>query len=45
MPPEVGARNCVKCGDCEEKCPQHLPIQNLLSKTIFLLERASARYD
>jgi predicted aldo/keto reductase-like oxidoreductase len=27
---EQWANNCTSCGRCEELCPQHLPIRNLL---------------
>lgn len=29
-PEKERASNCQKCGVCEEKCPQHLPIRELL---------------
>lgn len=27
---EQWAKNCTRCGHCEELCPQHLPIRDLL---------------
>ncbi len=30
MPENERAANCAKCGECEEKCPQHLPIKEKL---------------
>ena len=38
VPPEKGAKRCAKCGQCEEQCPQQLPIRNLLAKASFLFE-------
>ena len=32
------AKDCIKCGQCEEACPQHLPIRKYL-------EDISARFD
>ncbi|MCS7202651.1 MAG: aldo/keto reductase [Dictyoglomus sp.] len=32
MNPEERAENCKKCGECEPKCPQSLPIRDLLEK-------------
>jgi predicted aldo/keto reductase-like oxidoreductase len=26
IPPDQNAANCVECGECEEKCPQHIEI-------------------
>lgn len=38
VPPEKGVKNCAKCGECEEKCPQQLPISKLLEETNFIFE-------
>lgn len=32
------AENCIQCGQCEDICPQHLPIVNLL-------QEASSKFD
>lgn len=37
--PENGAKKCAKCGSCEELCPQHLPISNLLREAVWVFER------
>ena len=34
VPPEKWATACIKCGECEGKCPQQLPIRNLLEKAV-----------
>ncbi|MBS7656522.1 aldo/keto reductase [Candidatus Bathyarchaeota archaeon] len=36
---EKGVKNCKKCGRCEELCPQHLPIRNLLARAEWTFER------
>ena len=35
---ENGAKNCKRCGKCEELCPQHLPIQNLIGGATWIFE-------
>jgi len=37
--PEKGAKQCAKCGECEERCPQELPIRNLVSRASRIFER------
>jgi predicted aldo/keto reductase-like oxidoreductase len=33
-----GARNCVQCGECEEKCPYHLPIHEMIEENAAFYE-------
>jgi predicted aldo/keto reductase-like oxidoreductase len=35
---ENRAKKCVRCGRCEEICPQKLPIRELLAEAAFVLE-------
>lgn len=37
-----GALECTKCGECEEKCPYHLPIRELLEQNIALFKSKAA---
>jgi len=37
-PPENGAKKCVQCGQCEELCPQQLPIPRLLRNAAWAFE-------
>jgi predicted aldo/keto reductase-like oxidoreductase len=33
------ARGCVECGECEEKCPYHLPIRAMLVENVEFYDR------
>ncbi len=39
LPPEQRASVCVECGECEEKCPQHIQIAEELKKVHTVLFR------
>ena len=34
------AENCVECGECEEKCPYHLPVREMIAENIKFYEAA-----
>ncbi|MCP4536488.1 MAG: aldo/keto reductase [Chloroflexi bacterium] len=34
-------RNCVQCGECEPKCPYHLPIREMIEENIAFFERVT----
>jgi predicted aldo/keto reductase-like oxidoreductase len=34
------AANCVECGECETKCPYHLPIREMIQENIAFYEQA-----
>ncbi len=42
MPPEQRASACADCGECEEKCPQHIPIPEEMKKVHDTLFREGA---
>jgi predicted aldo/keto reductase-like oxidoreductase len=37
--PESHASNCIACGECEEKCPQQLPIRKLMNEAVRLFPK------
>jgi hypothetical protein len=37
--PENQAKKCVRCGKCEQSCPQKLPIRNILSRAVWIFEQ------
>ena len=36
------ARNCIECGECEEKCPYHLPIIEMLAEYVAFFDSVAA---
>jgi hypothetical protein len=38
---ENRAKNCIRCGKCEEICPQKLPIKQILGNAAFILEQGA----
>ncbi|WP_276704995.1 4Fe-4S dicluster domain-containing protein [Romboutsia ilealis] len=39
MSENAQASNCVKCGSCEKKCPQHIRIREKLEEVVNTLEK------
>jgi len=39
------AADCIGCGECEERCPYHLPIRDLLKERIKSFEAAKKDYE
>lgn len=40
---ENGAKRCLKCGQCEEKCPQKLEIRNLLQQAAITFDLSAPK--
>jgi predicted aldo/keto reductase-like oxidoreductase len=34
-------RNCIECGECEEKCPYHLPIREMIAENVAFYDSVS----
>jgi predicted aldo/keto reductase-like oxidoreductase len=34
------ARGCIECGECEERCPYHLPIREMIAENLEFYENA-----
>jgi len=39
------AANCTECGDCEERCPYHLPIREMLAERVNQYQEEKRRYQ
>jgi len=39
------AENCSECGDCEERCPYHLPIREMLAKEVEWYQKEKTKYQ
>jgi predicted aldo/keto reductase-like oxidoreductase len=37
--PESQAKRCARCGKCEELCPQHLPVRDVLNRASWIFEQ------
>jgi len=38
----AGARECIECGECEEKCPYRLPIREMIQENVAYYEQLLA---
>jgi predicted aldo/keto reductase-like oxidoreductase len=39
------ARGCGDCGECEDRCPYHLPIREMLTENVAFYDRVAATRD
>ncbi|MGD0275779.1 MAG: aldo/keto reductase [Syntrophales bacterium] len=39
------AENCTDCGDCEERCPFHLPIREMIKESVKQYREAKKKYQ
>ncbi|MFC1943817.1 aldo/keto reductase [Chloroflexota bacterium] len=39
------AANCAECGDCEERCPYHLPIREMMAEQVKWYQEEKKKYQ
>jgi len=39
------AADCTECGDCEERCPYHLPIREMIAEHVKMYEAGKKKYQ
>jgi len=39
------AAECTKCGDCDERCPYHLPVQEMIAEYVERYETMKKEYQ
>jgi len=39
------AANCTECGECEERCPYHLPIREMMTEHLKMYEVEKRKYQ
>ncbi|MBU7013385.1 MAG: aldo/keto reductase [Theionarchaea archaeon] len=39
------AKNCIRCGECEEKCPYLLPIREMIEESVNFFEQKAREYN
>ena len=39
------AANCTDCGECEEKCPYHLPIREMIAEQVKWYQSEKSKYQ
>jgi predicted aldo/keto reductase-like oxidoreductase len=42
--PMAKAANCIKCGECETRCPYHLPIREMVEENVKRFQKAKEKY-
>jgi predicted aldo/keto reductase-like oxidoreductase len=40
--PESQAKRCKRCGTCEQLCPQHLPVKDIMSRVAMIFEQQAS---
>ena len=39
------AANCTECGECEERCPYHLPIREMIAEYVNWYQAEERKYQ